>query len=75
MDRTEQRRRTVAEAVADIRAIEAREGVTREGLARVIRAARHSIGFRKMQTTALRSMPMPRMAATARLRTTTPPGP
>ena len=35
MDRTEQRRRTVAEAVADIRAIEAREGVTREGLARI----------------------------------------
>lgn len=35
MDRTEQRRRTVAEAVADIRAIEAREGVTRVGLARI----------------------------------------
>ena len=35
MDRTEQRRRTVAEAVTDIRAIEAREGVTREGLARI----------------------------------------
>jgi predicted metal-dependent enzyme (double-stranded beta helix superfamily) len=35
MNRTEQRRRTVADAVADIRAIEAREGVTRVGLARI----------------------------------------
>ncbi len=35
MDRIDQRRQAVASAVSDIRAIEAREGVTRVGLARI----------------------------------------